>query len=49
VVGILKAREHLEGIGVRRRIILKIIAKKGGLRARSALMWLMRRIVSLSL
>jgi len=28
VVGILKTREHLEGIGVRRRIILKMIAKK---------------------
>jgi len=37
VVGILKARDHLEGIGPRRRIILKTIAKKGGLRARTAL------------
>lgn len=48
-VGILKARDHLEGIGVRRRIILKIIAKKGGLRARTALIWFMRRIVAGSL
>jgi len=45
LVGILKARDHLEGIGGRRRIILKMIAKKVGLRARTALIWLMRRIV----
>lgn len=44
VVRILKARDHLEGIGVRRRIILKIIAKKGGIRARIAWIWLMRTV-----
>jgi hypothetical protein len=49
VVGILKARDHLEGTGVRRRIILKIIAKKVDLRARTALIWPVRRIVSRSL
>jgi hypothetical protein len=37
VVGILKARDRLEGIGPRRRIILRTIAKKVGLRARTAL------------
>jgi hypothetical protein len=47
VVGILKARDHLERIGARKRIILKIIVKKVGLRARTALtlillMWRIR-------
>jgi hypothetical protein len=37
VVGILKTRDHLEGIGVRRRIILKMIAKKVGVKGRTAL------------
>jgi len=49
VMGILKARDQLEGIGVRRSIILKVIAKKGGLRARTALIWFMRRLVPGSL
>ena len=37
VVGILKTRDYLEGIGVRRRIILKMIAKKVGVKGRTAL------------
>jgi hypothetical protein len=49
VVGNLKARDHLEGIGVRRRITLKIIAKKCVLRARTALIWFLRRTVAGSL
>jgi len=42
VVGILKTRDHLEGIGVRRSIILKMIAKKVVLKGRAALICLMR-------
>jgi hypothetical protein len=46
VVGILKTRDHLEGVGVHRRIILKTIAKKGGLSVRTALIWFVRRIMA---
>jgi hypothetical protein len=49
VVGIPKTRDILEGIDVHRRIMLKMIAKKGGLRMRTALIRPMRRIVAGSL